>query len=66
MRWLDGHRLDGLEFEQAPGVGEGQEQAPGMLQSMSLQSQTQLSYWTELKRRREARSWGTDRVKEAL
>ena len=26
MRWLDGihHRLDGHEFEQAPGVGDGQ------------------------------------------
>ena len=24
MRWLRGHRLDGHEFEQAPGVGEGQ------------------------------------------
>ena len=24
MRWLDGIRLDGHEFEQAPGVGDGQ------------------------------------------
>ena len=24
MRWLDGIRLDGDEFEQAPGVGDGQ------------------------------------------
>ena len=24
MRWLHGHRLDGHEFEQAPGVGDGQ------------------------------------------
>ena len=25
MRWLDGHhQLDGYEFEQAPGVGDGQ------------------------------------------
>ena len=25
MRWLGHHRLNGLEFEQAPGVGEGRE-----------------------------------------
>ena len=25
MRWLDGHQLNGHEFEQAPGVGDGQE-----------------------------------------
>ena len=37
--WLDGH-----EFEQAPGVGDGQ----GGLQSMGLQSQTRMSNWTEL------------------
>ena len=24
MRWLDGIRLDGHEFEQTPGVGNGQ------------------------------------------
>ena len=24
MRWLDGIRLEGDEFEQAPGVGDGQ------------------------------------------
>ena len=25
IRWLDGHhQLDGLEFEQVPGVGDGQ------------------------------------------
>ena len=24
MRWLDGIRLDGRKFEQAPGVGNGQ------------------------------------------
>ena len=28
------HQLDGREFEQAPGVGDGQ--GPGMLQSMGL------------------------------
>ena len=32
-------RLDGHEFEQAPGVGDGQ----GSLESIGLQSQTQLS-----------------------
>ena len=30
------HRLDGLEFEQAPGVGEGTGK-PGVLQSMMSQ-----------------------------
>ena len=25
MRWLDDHKFDGHEFEQAPGVGDGQE-----------------------------------------
>ena len=30
MRWLDGH-----EFEQAPGIGDGQR--PGTLQSLGLQ-----------------------------
>ena len=35
-RWLDGIRLDGLEFEQAPGVGDGTGK-PGILQSMGLQ-----------------------------
>ena len=40
--WLDGH-----EFEQAPGVGDGQG-SPGALQSMGSQSPTQLSVWTEL------------------
>ena len=39
--------LDGREFEQAPGVGDGK---PGVLQSMgSLKSRTQLSDWTELR-----------------
>ena len=33
------HRLDGHEFDQALGVGEGQGK-PGMLQSMGSQSQT--------------------------
>ena len=36
ISWLSGH-----EFEQAPGVGDGQE-------SLASQSQTQLSNWTEL------------------
>ena len=31
------HRLNGHEFEQAPGDGEGQGGKPGMLQSMGLQ-----------------------------
>ena len=30
------HRLNGHEFEQAPGVGDGQGK-PGVLQSMGLQ-----------------------------
>ena len=33
------YRIDGHEFEQAPGVGDGQG-IPGMLQSMQAQSQT--------------------------
>ena len=36
-------RLDGHEFEQAPGVGDGQ----GSLESIGLQSQTQLNDWTD-------------------
>ena len=35
------HRLKGHEFEQAPGVGDGQE--PGVLQSVGSQSWTRLS-----------------------
>ena len=35
------HRLDGHEFEQALGVGDGQ--GSPMLQSMNLQSRTRLS-----------------------
>ena len=31
------HRLDGHEFEQALGVGDGQGSLPGVLQSMGLQ-----------------------------
>ena len=31
------HRLNGQEFEQAPGVGDGQGGLPGVLQSMGLQ-----------------------------
>ena len=44
MRWLDGitHWMD-MSFEQALGDSEGQGE-PGMLQSMGLQSQTQMSY----------------------
>ena len=38
------HRLDGHKFERAPGVGDGQ----GSLACCRLQSQTQLSDWTEL------------------
>ena len=34
------HQLDGHEFEQTPGVGDGQ---PGMLQSMGSKSRTRLS-----------------------
>ena len=41
------HWLDGPEFEEARGVGNGQEGRPGMLQSMGSQSQTGLSDWTE-------------------
>ena len=33
--WL--HQLNGYEFEQAPGVGDGQGRKPGMLQSMESQ-----------------------------
>ena len=39
------HQLHGHEFELALGVWTGK---PGMLQSMGLQSRTQLSDWTEL------------------
>ena len=42
------HQLDGHEFEEAPEVGDGQEQVPGMLQSMGLQSVGGNWYWTEL------------------
>ena len=31
------HRLDGHEFDQASGVGDGQGRKPGVLQSMGLQ-----------------------------
>ena len=34
------HRLNGHEFEQVPGVGDGQGR-PGMLQSMGLQRVSQ-------------------------
>ena len=40
------HRFDEHEFEQAPGVGDGQGN-PGILQSMGSQSQTWLSNWTD-------------------
>ena len=36
------HQLNGHEFEQSPGNGEGQGK-PGVLQFMGPQSQTQLS-----------------------
>ena len=38
-RQMDGwhHRLNGHEFEQAPGVGDGWEGLPGMLESMGSQ-----------------------------
>ena len=39
------HRLDGHEFEQAPGVGDGQGR-PGVLQAMGLQRIGR--DWTEL------------------
>ena len=39
VRWH--HQVNGHEFEQDPGVGDG------MLQSMGLQSRTRLSDWTE-------------------
>ena len=42
------HRLDGREFEWTPGVGDGQGGRPGMLQFVKLQSQTQLSDWSDL------------------
>ena len=41
-------RLNGHDCEQAPGSWWSTGK-PGMLQSMALQSQTRLSYWTELK-----------------
>ena len=31
------HRLDGHEFEQSPGVGDGQRKKPGVLKSMGSQ-----------------------------
>ena len=36
VRWH--HRLDGHEFEQAPGDDEGRTEKPGVLQSMGLQT----------------------------
>ena len=39
------HQLDGHEFEQAPGLGDRQR---SLACCMGLQSQTQLSDWTEL------------------
>ena len=49
MRWLDGwyHRLDGHEFEQAPGVGDGQ----GNLACCSPWGHKELdtTEWTELR-----------------
>ena len=37
------HQLDGHEFEQAPGAGDGQGSLACHMQSMGSQSQTQLS-----------------------
>ena len=42
------HRLDGHEFEQAPGVGDGQGSLACCSPWVSQKSQTQLSDWTEL------------------
>ena len=44
------HQLDGHEFEQAPGAGDGQGK-PGVLQSMRSQSWTWLRDWTEAQHR---------------
>ena len=41
------HRLDGHEFEQALGVGDGQESL-GFCSSWVTKSLTRLSYWSEL------------------
>ena len=43
MRWLDGIRLDGHEFEQALSVDDGQESLACCMQSAGSQSQAQLS-----------------------
>ena len=45
IRWY--HQLNGHEFQQALGVGDGTGK-PGVLQSIGYQSQTRLSNWTEL------------------
>ena len=42
------HRLDGHEFEQALGVGDGQGGLACCMQSVGSQSQTRLSGWIEL------------------
>ena len=42
------HRLDGHEFEQALGVGDGQEVWHASVHGVA-KSWTQMSYWTELK-----------------
>ena len=42
------HRLDGHEFEQSLLVGDGQGSLAEKLQPTGLQSQTELSNWTEL------------------
>ena len=44
------HQLDGHEFEQAPGVGDGQEAWCAAVHGVA-KSQTQLSDGTELKKR---------------
>ena len=42
------HQLDGHEFEQAPGVGDGQ-RSMAWCSPWGLKNQTRLSDWTELK-----------------
>ena len=54
MRWSDGitDSIDGHEFEQAPGDGEGQESL-ACCSPWGTKSQTQLSDWTTEQRNRE-------------
>ena len=53
MRWIVGwhHQLNGHEFVQAPGIGDGQGSCPGKLCAAVhgvIKSWTWLSNWTEL------------------